>query len=93
MKSTCWSGKNVATPATIEWMSAYERGVLSHYGFSSSHPCGKARLCPAFSLPDLFSPLACGGPQTAKLSSGQVEGLLKVIPPYFSQDVITPDRA
>ena len=86
------SGKNVATPATIEWMSAYERGVLSHYGFSSSHPCGKARLCPAFSLPDLFSGSPLGGTQTAKLTSGQVEGLLKVIPPYFSQDVISPDR-
>ena len=86
------TGKNVAKPATIEWMSSYERGVLSHYGFNSSHPCGKARLCPAFSLPDLFSGSPLGGTRTAKLTPGQVEGLLKVIPPYFSQDVISGDR-
>ena len=86
------SGKNVARPATIEWMSSYERGVLSHFGFSSSRGCGKARLCPAFSLPDLFSGSPLGGTQTGKLTSGQVEGLLKVIPPYFSQDVISGDR-
>jgi hydrophobe/amphiphile efflux-3 (HAE3) family protein len=86
------SGKNVAQPATIEWMSAYERGVLSHFGFSASHPCGKARLCPAFSLPDLFSGSPLGGTTSGKLNAGQVEGLLKVIPPYFSQDVISGDR-
>ncbi|HTY97338.1 MAG TPA: MMPL family transporter, partial [Solirubrobacteraceae bacterium] len=33
------SGANVARPATIEWMSSYERGVLSHFGFNSSHGC------------------------------------------------------
>ncbi|HUH79997.1 MAG TPA: MMPL family transporter, partial [Solirubrobacteraceae bacterium] len=86
------SGKNVARPATIEWMSSYERSVLSHYGFSSSHGCGRARLCPAFSLPDLFSGAPSAGTRAGKLTSGQVEGLLKVIPPYFSQDVISPDR-
>ena len=39
------SGKNVATPATIEWMSSYERGVLSHFGFSSSHPLREGARC------------------------------------------------
>ena len=86
------SGKNVARPATIEWMSAYERGVLSHFGYSSSRGCGRARLCPAFSLPDLFSAAPQANGQAGKLSPGQVEGLLKVIPPYFSQDVISADR-
>ncbi len=86
------SGSDVARPATIEWMSSYERAVLSHFGFNSSHGCGKARLCPAFSLPDLFSGESAGSSGTGKLSSGQVEGLLKVIPPYFSQDVITGDH-
>ncbi len=64
------SGKNVARPATIEWMSAYERSVLKHYGFSASRGCGKARLCPAFSLPDLFSGSPVGGTRTAKLDPG-----------------------
>ena len=86
------SGKNVARPATIEWMSSYERNVLSKYGFSSSHGCGKARLCPAFSLPDLFSAESLTGSRSGKLDPAQVEGLLKVIPPYFSQDVISPDH-
>ena len=86
------SGKNVARPATIEWMSSYERNVLSHFGFSSSHGCGKARVCPAFSLPDLFSAESLTGAQGGKLNPAQVEGLLKVIPPYFSQDVISPDH-
>ena len=86
------SGKNVARPATIEWMSSYERKVLSHFGFSSSHGCGKARVCPAFSLPDLFSAESLTGTQGGKLDPAQVEGLLKVIPPYFSQDVISPDH-
>jgi predicted RND superfamily exporter protein len=36
-------------------MSRYEKSVLKRYGYSSASGCGKARLCPAFSLPDLFS--------------------------------------
>jgi uncharacterized protein len=91
------SGRNVAKPATIEWMSAYQRAVLNRFGYSAARGCGKARLCPAFSLPDLFSGQAAGLQPTArrkgeKLSSAQVEALLAAIPPYFSQDVISPDR-
>jgi hydrophobe/amphiphile efflux-3 (HAE3) family protein len=87
------SGKNVASPATLEWMSAYEKQVLSQFGYSSSHGCGRARLCPAFSLPDLFSQPAAGGTGTGTLNSAQINGLLAAIPSYFSQDVITPDRS
>ncbi len=47
--------------------------------------CGRADLCPAFSLPDLFS----GG---AAASRTDIEGLLDAVPPYFSQGVITRDR-
>jgi hypothetical protein len=49
------SSNALTKPATIEWMSRYEQGVLRRYGYSSASGCGKARLCPAFSLPDLFS--------------------------------------
>ena len=49
------SSKDLTKPATIEWMSAYEQRVLERFGYSASRGCGKARLCPAFSLPDLFS--------------------------------------
>ena len=61
---------------------------------------GRARLCPAFSLPDLFGQQAAPAPSAKgaakakpkKLTQAQVSGLLAAIPPYFSQDVITADR-
>jgi uncharacterized protein len=81
------SGRNLATPASIEWMTAYQRRVLAEFGYSDARGCGRARLCPAFSLPDLF-----GGASGTKLETSSVNGLLAAIPPYFSQDVITPDR-
>jgi uncharacterized protein len=102
------SGSNVATPATIEWMSSYQSAVLKRFGWSSARGCGKARLCPAFSLPDLFGGGAAaasaagavaptGGSKSsragaAKLTQDGVDSLLSAIPPYFSQDVITADR-
>ncbi len=86
------SGRNVASPATIEWMSSYQSAVLSHFGYSRARGCGRARICPAFSLPDLFSVRAGASGAPAKLSAAEVSSLLGVIPPYFSQDVITPDR-
>jgi len=97
-------GRNLAKPATIEWMRAYESAVLKRFGYSSAGGCSKARLCPAFSLTDLFQGQAPtpgqptaetppGGSATpAKLTQADVSGLLSVIPPYFSQDVITADR-
>jgi hydrophobe/amphiphile efflux-3 (HAE3) family protein len=102
------SSKALTKPATIEWMSSYESSVLKRFGYTSARGCGKARLCPAFSLPDLFSTQAATAGQlapektgkgkaskpakAAKLTQAQVTGLLDAIPPYFSQDVITPDR-
>jgi predicted RND superfamily exporter protein len=106
------SSSALTKPATIEWMSAYEQRVLKRFGYTTSRGCGKAQLCPAFSLPDLFSTQGVsagqiapeagakasksGTPakatQPAKLTQAQVSGLLAAIPPYFSQDVITPDR-
>jgi predicted RND superfamily exporter protein len=110
------SSKALTKPATIEWMSRYEKGVLARYGYSSASGCGKARLCPAFSLPDLFSTQGAAAGQivpeegtkssakspkagktktpakSSRLTQAQVTGLLDAIPPYFSQDVITPDR-
>ncbi len=86
------SGHNVASPATIEWMTAYQRRVLARFGYSPSRGCGRARLCPAFSLPDLFQTQAAPGRPAPKLSAATVDGLLAAIPPYFSQDVISSDR-
>jgi hydrophobe/amphiphile efflux-3 (HAE3) family protein len=86
------AGADVTRPATIEWMSNYESAVLVRYGYTAARGCGRARLCPAFSLPDLFQGQPGSSARRAKLTQGQVHGLLEVIPPYFSQDVITPDR-
>ncbi|HEV3318666.1 MAG TPA: MMPL family transporter [Solirubrobacteraceae bacterium] len=81
-------GANVLKPATIEWMSAYESAMLKRFGYTANRGCGKARLCPAFSLPDLFQHEGA----SSKLSSAEVNGLLDAIPPYFSQAVIAPGR-
>ena len=95
------SSSSLTKPATIEWMSAYEAGVLKRFGYTSARGCGRARLCPAFSLPDLFAQQAAtvstSGKGAAKasankLTQAQVSGLLAAIPPYFSQDVITADH-
>jgi hydrophobe/amphiphile efflux-3 (HAE3) family protein len=82
------SGNDVTKAATIEWMSSYERRVLARFGYSQTQGCGQARLCPAFSLPDLFQREGA----KSKLTQAQVNGLLDAIPPYFSQDVIAPGR-
>jgi predicted RND superfamily exporter protein len=81
------SSSALTKPATIEWMTRYESAVLKRFGYSPSSGCGHARLCPAFSLPDLFQSEA-----STKLSQKRVRGLLAAIPPYFSQDVISADR-
>ncbi len=86
------SGRNLTSPATIEWMVAYQRRVLAHFGYSEERGCAKARLCPAFSLPDLFQTSSTPGTPAPKLSAASIQGLLGVIPPYFSQDVITANR-
>jgi len=65
--------------------------MLKRFGYSSTRGCGQARLCPAFSLPDLFAGTSTTA-RTPKLTQADVQGLLDAIPPYFSQDVIAPDR-
>jgi hydrophobe/amphiphile efflux-3 (HAE3) family protein len=85
-------GKSLTKPATIEWMIGYQKRVLARFGYSSAKGCSKASLCPAFSLPDLFEGQASPSTGIPKLSQREINGLLGVIPPYFSQDVITPSR-
>jgi uncharacterized protein len=85
------SAKDLTKPATIEWMSSYENAMLKRFGYSEARGCGQARLCPAFSLPDLFAGTSTTA-KVPKLTQADVRGLLDAIPPYFSQDVITPDR-
>jgi uncharacterized protein len=84
---------NVATPSTIGWMTKYENSLLSHFGYVEAKGCARAMLCPALSLPDLF----CSGTETSSgscsgLTTSAISGLLKAVPSYFSQAVITNDH-
>jgi predicted RND superfamily exporter protein len=83
--------RNVATPAVIGWMIRYENSLLNHFGYLEAKGCGKATLCPALSLPDLFSTGSQGTTQ-APPSTSDINTLLKAVPGYFSQAVITPDH-
>jgi predicted RND superfamily exporter protein len=66
-------------------MTSYQKEILDRYGFGAKSGCGKAELCPAFSLPDLFQ-------SQAPRDRAQIKALLDAVPPYFSQSVVTPDR-
>jgi predicted RND superfamily exporter protein len=67
-------------------MAGYQQRLLERYGYRAGRGCGEAELCPAFSLPDLYS----GG--SAPETRTEIESLLDAVPAYFSQGVITPDR-
>jgi uncharacterized protein len=91
-------GNDLTKRSTIEWMVGYQQAVLARFGYQPSRGCEHARLCPAFSLPDLFQrpakPASPTGAATSapRLSQAEINGLLSAIPAYFSQDVIAPGR-
>jgi hydrophobe/amphiphile efflux-3 (HAE3) family protein len=85
-------GNDLTKLSTIEWMIDYQKSMLARFGYSPAKGCSRARLCPAFSLPDLFEQQASAGSSAKKLGQREINGLLNVVPAYFSQDVITPDR-
>jgi predicted RND superfamily exporter protein len=66
-------------------MTRYQARLLQRFGYSAQRGCGRAELCPAFSLPDLL-------PGGSTASAAQLSALLDAVPAYFSQGVITPDR-
>lgn len=72
-------------PATFRWMADYQRRVLRRAGYSAVRGCGRADLCPALALPDLFTR------STTRTEAG-IDAVLDAVPSYFSQSVITPDR-
>jgi uncharacterized protein len=84
---------NVATPAVIGWMTRYENTLLAHYGYLEARGCAQATLCPALSLPDLFSGGTGQGTRQAPPSTAAINSLLKAVPRYFSQAVISPDHS
>ena len=87
------NARNVATPAVVGWMLNYENELQQHYGYLETKGCARSTLCPALSLPDLFS----AGTQTGQnassgLTQASIRSLLAAVPTYFSQAVITPDH-
>ncbi len=87
------NARDVATPATVGWMLRYENALQQHYGYLETKGCAHSTLCPALSLPDLFS----AGTQSSQnpsagLTQASIRGLLAAVPTYFSQAVITPDH-
>jgi predicted RND superfamily exporter protein len=78
---------------TVRWMISYEQALLDHFGYLESKGCAQATLCPALSLPDLFSAgTVAGEAPGAGLTQSTIRSLLGAVPPYFSQAVITRDR-
>ncbi len=85
--------ENVATPSTVQWMISYERQLLTHFGYLEEKGCGAATLCPALSLPDLFSSASQSASSSGpSLTQAQITAFLAAVPSYFSQAVITPDH-
>jgi hydrophobe/amphiphile efflux-3 (HAE3) family protein len=84
---------DVTRAPVVRWMASYEQSLLGHYGYLETKGCSRATLCPALSLPDLFSG---GVSSTSQLSSSldqsSINSLLAAVPKYFSQAVITPDH-
>ena len=84
---------DVTKAPVVSWMASYEQSLLQHYGYLETKGCAHATLCPALSLPDLFSG---GVSSTSRLSSAlnqsSINSLLGAVPKYFSQAVITQDH-
>jgi uncharacterized protein len=79
------NSSDLTRPAVISWMKDFEARVLAAHGFGGLFPsCRKEQteICPAISLPDLFST------SQATPSQGRIKEVLKLLPPYFSQAVI-----
>jgi uncharacterized protein len=79
-------GRDLADPKVVAWMREFQQRVLKDARYSPDNGCGKAALCPALSLPDLFQ----GGDSASDRT--KIDALLDAVPPYFSQAVITADR-
>jgi predicted RND superfamily exporter protein len=74
-------------------MISYENKLLTHYGYLEEKGCAQATLCPALSLPDLFSSgTSSSAASSSKLSDSDISGLLAAVPTYFKQAVITSDE-
>ena len=77
-------GADVTDPAVLRWMDEFQDAALRDAGYSAEQGCGRADLCPGFSLPDLFTE----APQTR----AQVDATLGLVPGAFARSVVARDR-
>jgi hypothetical protein len=86
---------DLTQPRVVNWMVAYEQRLLTHFGYVEARGCARATLCPALSLPDLFSQgnqaSTAPGSSSGALTEAKIRSLLSVLPPYFKSAVITSD--
>jgi predicted RND superfamily exporter protein len=72
-------------------MTSFEQRVLAAHGYKAGDTCSQTKnppeLCPALSLPDLFT---SSGQQA--ITQQSIKSLLSAVPAYFSQGVISPDH-
>ena len=67
-------GRSVTDPAVVAWMTRYQARILKRLRFDSRRGCGGSDICPAFSLPDLFTTKA------SVSSKARVDALLDAVP-------------
>ncbi len=72
-------GRDLTDPGVVAWMRSYQQRVLARVRYSAENGCGRAALCPALSLPDLFQG------RDAAADRERIETLLDSVPPYFSR--------
>jgi hydrophobe/amphiphile efflux-3 (HAE3) family protein len=85
--------RDLTQPRIVNWMVSYEQRLLTHFGYVESKGCARATLCPALSLPDLFSQgtgTRAPGSSPGSLTQAKIRNLLAVLPAYFKSAVITP---
>ena len=82
--------KDLTDPSVVTWMTKFEARVLAAHGYKDGDTCIQTKnppeLCPAFSLPDLFSASNTG------ISRASINAFLNEVPTYFSQGVLAPDH-
>ena len=79
---------DITRPEVLRWMTGFQSSVLRAHGYRPGKRCTQEHdapeLCPALSLTDLFG--------SAGANQAKIRALLRQVPPYFSQGVITKDR-
>ncbi|MSX01871.1 MAG: MMPL family transporter [Actinobacteria bacterium] len=78
--------QNASDPKVVAWMTDYQARVLKRLNYNPKRGCRSSDICPAFSLPDLFTT-----PQSVS-SQQRVDALLGAVPEYLTQNVIAPDK-